>query len=55
MKGARIAQYLDLIQKLLSCSGGEQWAILQGQREFWDEESLRTLQREAGQIRDMIA
>ena len=48
MNEARIAQYLDLIQRLLSCSGGEQWAILQAQRELWDEESLRTLQRMAG-------
>ena len=53
MNEARIAQYLDLIQRLLSCSGGEQRAILQGQGELWDEESLRTLQREAGQLRGM--
>ncbi len=53
MNEARIAQYLDLIQRLLSCSGGEQRVILQGQREFWDEESLRTLQRELGQIRSI--
>ena len=53
MNEARIALYLDLIQRLLSCSGGEQGAILQGQREFWDEESLWTLQREVGQIRSI--
>ena len=53
MNEAWIALYLDLIQRLLSCSGGEQWDILQGQRELWDEESLRTLQREAGQLRGM--
>ncbi len=53
MNEARIAQYLDLIQRLLGCSGGEQWAILQGQREFWDEGFLRTLQREAGQLRSI--
>ena len=48
MNEARIAQYLDLIQRLLGCSGGEQRAILQAQRELWDEESLRTLPVVAG-------
>ena len=48
MNEARIALYLDLIQRLLGCSGGEQRAILQAQRELWDEESLRTLPVVAG-------
>jgi hypothetical protein len=43
MNEARIHQYLELIQKLLSCPGGEEPQILQAHQELLDQDFLMTM------------